>query len=872
MLRGRATTTDPARASSNAGMGTFLRDLAYALRKFGSARAFTATAVLTLALGIGGTTAIFTLIHAVMLKSLPVADPSRLYRIGDGDNCCVQGGPQDRWGMFSFPLFERIRAEVPEFEALTAFQAGMGRMSVRRQGVDDAPRPLRATYVTGNYFTTLGVNASAGRVFTATDDVAAASPVVVLAYHAWQGVYGGDPSIVGATLVVEGQAFTVAGVTPPGFFGETLKADPPDMWVPLQHEPLITGAQTSLLRQPISAWLRVIGRLRPGASIDGLDARLTGLLRQWMQHEAGYPANWMPGIERTLPEQVVTVVPAGAGVGVMKEQYGRSLRILLAVCALVLLIACANVANLLLARAVARRGQTAIRLAMGASRRQIVTEALVESVLLAIGGAVAGLIVSVGASRLLLSLAFSGASMLPIDTMPSPLVLAFATGLALVTGLLFGTAPAWLATRTDPIEALRGSGRTTGDRASFARKALLVVQATLSVVLVAGSTMLGRSLGNLEGQDFGFNRDGRVLVSVGRPSASITGERLTAFYRDLEGRLSRIPGVQGAGLALYNPLTNNWGESVLIAGKPTPAPGEQTGASWDRVSADYLQQLGVKLVRGRPFTAADNETSQNVAVVNEAFVRRFFKPEEDPLDQHFGLNMPENVNTFRIVGVVGDARFASFQLDRPARPMFFVPLAQTVNYANEMMKRVETASHYVGGLLLVTTATPGALEPQVARALAEADPNLAVISVRTLQEQVERTFDQQRAVASLAGLFGVIALVLAAIGLYGVTAYSVARRTSEIGVRMALGADRKRVIGLVLGGAFRRVVGGLVLGVPFAVGAGYLLSSQLYGVPFWDPAALAVAAGALAAAAFIASIVPATRAAGIAPMTALRTE
>ncbi|MCA1585182.1 MAG: ABC transporter permease, partial [Acidobacteria bacterium] len=803
-------------------MGTFLRDVVYSLRKFGSARAFTATAVLTLALGIGGTTAIFTLIHAVMLKSLPVGDPSRLYRIGDGDNCCVQGGPQDRWGMFSFPLFERIKAEVPEFEQLTAFQAGMGRMSVRRQGVDDAPRPLRATYVSGNYFTTLGVRASAGRVFTAPDDMAAASPVVVLAYHAWQGAYGGDASIVGATLVVEGQAFTVAGVTPPGFFGETLKADPPDMWVPLQQEPLIAGTQTSLLRQPISSWLRVIGRLRPGASIDGMEARLTGLLRQWMRHEAGYPPNWLAEVERVLPQQVITVVPAGAGVGVMKEQYGRSLRILLAVCALVLLIACANVANLLLARAVARRGQTAVRLAMGASRRQIVTEALVESVLLAIGGAIAGLIVSVGASRLLLSLAFSGASMLPIDTMPSPLVLAFATGLALVTGLLFGTAPAWLATRTDPIEALRGAGRTAGDRASFARKALLVLQATLSVVLVAGSTMLGRSLGNLEGQNFGFHRDGRVLVSVGRPSASITGERLTAFYRELEGRLSRIAGVQSAGLALYNPLTNNWGEGVLIAGKPLPAPGEQTGASWDRVSTNYLQQLGVKLVRGRHFTAADNETAENVAVVNEAFVRRFFKPEEDPLDQHFGLNLPENVNSFRIVGVVADARFAAFQLDRPMRPMFFVPLAQTVNYANEMMKRVETASHYVGGLLLVTNTSPGALEPQVARALAEADPNLAVISVRTLQEQVERTFDQQRAVASLAGLFGMIALVLAAIGLYGVTAYSVARRTSEIGVRMALGADRGRVIGLVLGGAFRRVAVGLLLGLPLAVGTGYL--------------------------------------------------
>jgi predicted permease len=384
--------------------------------------------------------------------------------------------------------------------------------------------------------------------------------------------------------------------------------------------------------------------------------------------------------------------------------------------------------------------------------------------------------------------------------------------------------------------------------------------------------MLGRSLGNLEGQDFGFNRDGRVLVSVGRPASSFTGERLTALYRDVEGRLRRIPGVQSAGLALYNPLTSNWGEGVLVAGKPPPAPGAQVGSSWDRVSANYLQDLGVKLVRGRHFSGADNETAENVAVVNEAFVRNFFKAGEDPLDQHFGLNLPENVNTFRIVGVIGDARFAGFQLDRPMRPMFFVPLAQTVNYASAMMQRVETASHYVGGLLLVSNTPPGVLQPQVARALAEADPNLSVISVRTLREQVERSFDQQRAVASLAGLFGAVALVLAAIGLYGVTAYSVARRTSEIGVRMALGADRGRVIGLVLGGVFRRVALGLALGLPLAVGAGYLLSAQLYGVSFWDPTALAVAAASLAIAAFIASVVPASRAAALAPMKALRTD
>jgi predicted permease len=344
------------------------------------------------------------------------------------------------------------------------------------------------------------------------------------------------------------------------------------------------------------------------------------------------------------------------------------------------------------------------------------------------------------------------------------------------------------------------------------------------------------------------------------------------LYRAVEERLAALPGVQGAGLALYNPLTDNWGELVLIDGKPLPTAGEQAGASWDRVSAKYLQELGVKLVRGRHFTEADNESGENVAVVNEAFVKRFFAAGEDPIDRHFGLDMPENVRSFRIVGIVRDAKFAGFALHRPARPMFFVPLAQTVPYANGLMRRIEFQSHFVRGLLLVTSTPAGALEPQVKRALAETDPNLTVTSVRTLREQIERSFDQQRAVARLAGLFGIVALVLAAIGLYGVTAYSVARRTNEIGIRMALGADRARVIRLVLGSAFRRVAAGLVLGLPLAIGAGYLLSAQLYGVQFWDPTALSVAAVSLAAAAFIASVVPATRAAAIAPMQALRAE
>jgi predicted permease len=419
---------------------------------------------------------------------------------------------------------------------------------------------------------------------------------------------------------------------------------------------------------------------------------------------------------------------------------------------------------------------------------------------------------------------------------------------------------------------LRGAGRSSGDHSSFARKALVVLQAAVSVVLVVGSLLLARSLSNLQNQDFGFPLTGRVLVQMNRPPASYSLERLDALYRDVEERLKRLPGVRGGGLAMYNPFTDNWGEGILVAGQPPPRPGQPTGASWDRLSATYLQDLGVKLVRGRYFDARDDNRSAKVAVVNEGFVRRFFADGSDPIDRYFGLNMPENVKTFRIVGVVRDARFAGFGLDQPPRPMFYVPLAQTVDYANPMMKRVETSSHYIRGIMLVTDERPATLEPLVTRTLAAADPNLTVTSVRTLQAQIDRAFDQQRAVASLAGLFGLVALVLAAIGLYGVTAYAVTQRTREIGVRIALGAGRPRVVGMVLGSAFRRVGVGLALGLPLAVGAGYLLSAQLYGVSFWDPLALGAGVLALAASAFVAAIVPARRAASISPMRALRTD
>jgi predicted permease len=417
----------------------------------------------------------------------------------------------------------------------------------------------------------------------------------------------------------------------------------------------------------------------------------------------------------------------------MKEEYGTSLNILLGVCGIVLLIGCANVANLLLARSATRRTQTAVRLAVGATPRQIVALALTESVLLAIGGCVAGIAVAMGAARLLLMLAFQHAHFLPVTVTPSAAVLGCALALALVTGITFGAAPAWLATRTDPAEALRGSGRAISAHSSWASKALVALQACLSVVLVAGACMLARSLDKLERQDFGFAVDGRVIVAMNAPAAAYTIPKLNALYRELEGRLTRLPGVRGAGLALYNPLTNNWGEMIYVAGHPAPKMDGDSGASWDRVSAHYLQSFGIPVLRGRYFTEADAETSVPVAVVNQAFVKRFFREGEDPIGQQFGLDKPEFENTFRIVGVVGDAKFAGWGLRRPAMPMFFVPLTQYVAYpAGDMLERVEVRSHYIGGLMLATNATPGALEPVVTRILADLDPNLTITSVRTM--------------------------------------------------------------------------------------------------------------------------------------------
>jgi predicted permease len=849
-------------------MQTLRQDISYAFRQMRLSPVFTLTAMLTLALGIGATTAIFSLIYSVMLKSLPVVDPSSLYRIGAGTDCCVEGGPQVEWGLYSYPLYLRLQAEAPEFEQMAAFQAAAVQFSVRRGQTDNIAKPLRGEFVSGNYFSTFGIQAFAGRTIGPSDDQASAPPAAMLSYRAWQQQYNSDPSVVGSTFIVNGHPFTIAGIAPPGFFGETLRSNPPELWLPLQQEPLV-NAQNSLLKQSISGWLRIIGRLKPGATTAGIAPRLTGVLRQWMVHDSGWPGEFMPVIVQSLPKQQIKIIPGGSGVETMKADYGDSLHILLTVCCLVLLIACANIANLLLARGAARRSQTSVRLALGASRKRLIQQSFTESVVLSVLGGIAGIAVAYLGVRLVVALAFHSAQFVPIDARPSLPVLAFAFGLSLLTGVLFGTAPAWFTSHGNPVEALRGANRSTRDSATLPQKVLVVVQATLSIVLLAGAGLLTRSLRNLEHQSFGFETNHRVSIVMNEPPASYTEPQLDALYRELQSRLAQIPGVQRAALALYTPYIDNWGEAIVPEGHGVPQLDDKSNASWDRVSPGYLETMGQPILRGRSISEEDTGTTRGVAVVNETFAKQFF-PEQDAIGKHFGLDIPKYNTAFEIVGIVRDAKYMN--PSHPAHPMMFAPLAQHVTYDQPVMALVDHHSHYITGAVLELRGNVDGLEALVRKAFSEVDPDLTIISLQPMQQQVEANFDQQRAVAQMTGLFGILALVLAAVGLYGVTAYTVERRTSEIGVRMALGADRSNVVRLVLRGAFRQVLIGLALGIPISIACGHLMAAQLYQVKSWDPLVLAGSIAALGFCALVASVIPAQRAASINPVQALRTE
>jgi len=849
-------------------------DLRDALRQLRKAPGFTTTALITLALGIGATTAIFTLVHQVMLKSLPVTKPGELWRIGDKDRCCNWGGytqgDEGNFSLFSWEAYKHFRAHTPEFTDLAALQAGNAPLGVRRAGSQAQADTRNGEYVSGNFFRTLGVQPWIGRLMTDEDDQEGAPPVAVMSYRIWQDKYGSDPSVVGAAYQINGHAFTVIGVGPPGFFGAKLAGwGMPDFWLPLTTEPLIDGA-TARLKRPNTNFLDIIGRVRPGTNPKSLEAKLKVELYDWL---ASHVPDMDPGEKQLWQQQTLHLSPGDAGVTAMRDQYQDGLKLLLVASACVLLVACGNLANLMLARGLKDRAQTSVRVALGASRGRLVRKSLVESIILAAIGGALGIAVAYAATKLMLHLAFQTGgphNYVPISATPSLPVLLFTLSISVLTGVIFGIAPAWMTSHADPVEALRGANRSVGGGRSWAQKSLVIAQAAMSLVLLSAAALLGQSLRNLQHQNFGFETEGRFIAWINPILGNYKPEELLPLFRQINDRLRQIPGVRMVAPALYAPMTgDSWNNGIRIEGRPEPPAKEDTGAGFVRVMPDFFESIGAKMVLGRPITEQDTETTRNVAVVNEAFAKRFFK-DQNPIGQHFGPGKIKYSANFEIVGVVRDMRYMTYDYKDPIRPMYWLPEAQTVKYDEPEYTSGEIWGHYLYNIVVWAPGNPPGMEDKVRKALGSVDPNLVLYGVDPYSEVVANDFQQENMIATLTTLFGVLALLLAGIGLYGVMAYTVEQRTSEIGVRMAMGADRQRVIKMVLRGAFSQIGIGLALGIPAAIGAGKLMNDQLFGVKPWDPIMLALAALMLGLATLLASVIPARRAAGVEPMVALR--
>ena len=845
-----------------------MQDVLIALRQFRKSPAFALTVIFTIALGIGANTAIFTLVHGILMRSLPVSDPHQLYRVGDLDDCCVNGGyenPNGDFDLYSWPLYQYLQQTTPEFVQLAAMQSGDNGMTVRR-GSEPA-KTEKFEYVSGNYFDTLGVPAFAGRTFTQADDRPGAALTAVLSYAAWQSVYGGDPRVVGQTFYMQNQPVTVVGIAPRGFFGDRIRSDPPAFWVTLSSEPVIDG-KNALLHIPESNWLYVIGRVKPGTVIGSLQAKMSADLRRWLATQPAYTRN---GGSTLLPRQHVVIVPGGAGIQNLQQQTEKGLYLLMAISGLVLLVACANIANLLLARGSTRRAEISIRMALGAARKRLIRQMLVESILLSCMGGLVGLGFAYAGTRMILALAFPDSPNLPIAASPSLIVLGFAFLLSLATGVIFGIVPAWISSHADPAESLRGINRSTRDSASLPQRSLIVFQAALSLVLLVSAGLLTESLNHLEHQNFGIQTANRYVLHLDPAGAGYTAATLPALNQQLEQQFGALPGVQDVGLALYSPLEgNNWGEGVFIAGRPAPGPETDNGSSWDRVSAHFFDAVGQRVVRGRGFTEDDTATSQMVAVVNQAFVRKFF-PKENPVGRYFGDFDQKYANSFEIVGVVADAKYNNPR--DHVRSMYFRPLNQRIpGLTIPNLVRAEDSSLYINSITLRFDRPPTNLDAMARHILANINPNLTVIDLHSLEFQVSGNFVQDRLIARLTALFGLLALILASVGLYGILSYQIARRTSEIGLRMALGASRANVIGMVMRGALRQVALGLAIGIPAAILGGHFMASQLYEVRSWDPGILVASTFVLLVCACAAGFLPARRAASIEPVIALRSE
>lgn len=832
------------------------QDLRYGVRMLLKAPGFTMVAVLSLALGIGANTAIFSLVDAVLLRSLPVKQPERLVLFGKAQSIGITTRfPNGSWDLFSYPFYEAVRERNQVFSDVTAVQSFPDGVHgfVNLNGSVGEQEAIEAQMVSGTYFSTLGVNALLGRTFTEEDDrIAGAHPVAMMSHAWWEKSFGRDPAVIGSTITIGQTTYTVIGVTPRDFFGTTVGRSP-QLWVPLAMEEQLPPGRKGRNEQLVHS-LFLIARLKDSVTEEQAASEVNLLFKQALQEYAGAE----PTAERLRDIQTakIDLTPAGSGVSELRRQFSLPLQILLAVVGIVLLIACANVANLLLARAVSRVPEFALRLALGAGRARLVRQFLTESALLAACGGIGGILLAQWGGRVLVQMVNTGSEPLTLDLSPDARVLAFMLLISLFSAIVFGTAPALHAGRIDLTSSLKaGKGAVAASSHNLFSKALVVLQVALSLLLIVGAGLFVRTLINLQNVPTGFNKENVYVFQIGTSATGYKEDtQLERVMSEVEESVEAVPGVRAASFSMFLFNQGGWTTRAFTR-DDNLSEGRDRRIANNVVGRDFFTTLGLPVIEGRGFGPQDTEKSQKVAVISETMARRFF-PNESPLGRRFGLGAREHSEEIEIIGVARDAKYSS--LDEAPMPMAYYPRAQNIQYLNNFEVSV--------------SSPPETVIPAIRRAIKEVNRNLPIDEVATLSEHLDRSLVQQRLIARLSTFFGLTALLLACIGLYGILSYSVARRTGEIGIRMALGARRQDVVWVVLREALALVLIGIIIGLLAALFATQTASSLLFGLRPTDPLTIAAATLLLVAVATSAGYLPARRAARVDPMMALRDE
>jgi predicted permease len=812
-------------------------DLRYAIRALRSSPGFTGVAILSLALGIGANTAIFSLIDSLLLKPPPVSHPEQLLQ--------VTRGKED---YYTNPIWEQIRDRQDVFSGVFAY--GGGRFNLSQGG---EAHYANSSYVGGQFFSTLGLHPLLGRTLTPADDTRGCAGTTVLSHAFWEKEYGGRADIIGGTISLDSHPFQVLGVLEPGFSGVQV-GDAIDLYVPVCAEKLIRGEYSSLDKRG-NWWLEIIGRPKPGVTPEQVTARLKTLAPEIFK--ATLPPNWKAGDQQHYLQDTLATLPVANGISFLGKQYRRALTILMVITGLVLLIACANVANLLLARSAGRQREIAIRLALGLGRGRLMRQLLTESLLLSLTGAALGILFAHWGARLLVRFLSSYQNEVYLNLTLDARVLAFTAGVAILTGLLFGIVPAWRGTRVDPQTAMKANDRGVIEGSRFGiGKALVVAQVALSLLLVVGAGLMLTTFFKLETLDAGFEREHILLTTVDLRNGHYRPEQREAAFQEMLDRLRAIPGVRSTSSSEMTPVSGGfWNEDLQIEGYTSKGP-EDTLVYFNRVSDRFFDTVGPSLIAGRDFNIHDSLQSPKVAIVNQTMAKKYFAG-ASPIGKRYRAEMGNKLGEWtEIVGIVKDAKYGTLRED--ILPTAYVPVGQEAAFTSRTFE-------------VRSTGNPTALIAGVRSAITRVNREVS-LEFTTLARQVDESLNRERLLATLSGFFGALALLLAMIGLYGVMSYNVARRRNEIGIRMALGAAQPRVLGMVLREVAILIGAGLAIGLAAALATTRLIASFLYGVKSTDPTTLFAAAGVLALVAAIAGFLPARRASRLDPMAALREE